>query len=244
MTRRLCHTHGFTLIEIAIVIVTLAILATAAMLRMQETVQTAQYESTKTELDHLAVAIAGDPGLYTAGAGANFGYVGDVGALPVTLDYLVQNPGGWSTWRGPYIEAGSNDEFKKDAWGVIYTYNGTNIVSTGSGASITKNVATSTAVLTSNTVTGSVRDANLNAPTGSLGSTIAVLLTYPNGTGGTTTASTTVDSHGGFTIGGVPIGNHSLRVIYLPANDTLTIPVTVCPGRTVRLDIVFPADLW
>ena len=244
MKSRLSHNHGFTLIEIAIVIVTLAILATAAMLRLQESVQTARYESTKTELDNLARAIVGNPDVYTAGARSDFGYVGDVGALPVSLDNLTTNPGGWSTWHGPYIEAGSNSEFKKDAWGATYTYNGTSITSTGSGSNITRTVAASSADLTSNDVSGMVRDANLNVPTGSLGSSIAILMSYPNGSGGTTIASTSVDDNGVFAISGVPIGNHDLRVIYTPDNDTLVVPITVCPGRDVHLDVIFPADLW
>jgi len=243
MNSRLNNRSGFTLIEIAIVIITLAVLATAAMLRMQETVQTAKYESTKTELDHLARAIVGNPQIYTAGARGDFGYVGDVGALPATLDNLVQNPGGWSTWRGPYIEAGG-DEFRKDAWGIAYTYSGTSIVSTGSGSNISRTVAASTSVLTSNNILGLVRDADLNIPRGSLGASIAVLLTYPNGAGGMTTASTTTNTNGAFAFSGIPVGNHSLKVIYVPQSDTLLIPVTVCPGRDVRLDVIFPADLW
>lgn len=241
---RVTDNRGFTLIEIAIVIVTLAILATAAMLRMQETIETAKYEGTKAELDNLARAIVGNPDVYTAGARSDFGYVGDNGTLPATLDALAQNPGGWSTWQGPYIEAGNNDEFKKDAWGVNYTYNGTSIVSTGSGSNITRTVAASATALTANIVSGSVRDANLNVPTGSLGSSIAILLSYPNGSGGTTTASTSVDDNGVFTISSVPIGNHALRVIYTPDTDTLAVPINVCPGRDVHLDIIFPADLW
>ena len=109
--------NGFTLIELVLIIVLLSVIASVAMRNMTSTINTAQYENTKKELDQLAYAIVGNPHTYTNGARTDFGYVGDVGALPPNLDALYQNPGGFSSWNGPYITNGTaNNDYKKDAW--------------------------------------------------------------------------------------------------------------------------------
>jgi general secretion pathway protein G len=236
---------GFTLIELVIVILVIGVLGTIATLRMNESITTAQYEQTKQELDNLAMAITGNPDLYSNGARADFGFVGDNGTLPSTLDQLVTNPGGWSTWDGPYIERGlASDDFKKDAWNTNYTVADTLLRSTGSGSNIDKLVASSSAALLSNTVSGWVVDASGEVPPGTYTDSVVVRLGYPDGTGNLTYAATTLDPDGRFSYGAVPIGNHTVWVIYTPDTDTMTYAVTVYPSRDVMLDIVFPADLW
>jgi hypothetical protein len=71
-----------------------------------------------------------------------------------------------------------------------------------------------------------------------------IQIVYPNGVGGMTTASATPSHSGGFSFPNIPIGNHQLRVIFVPESDTMTIPITVYPKKTTRLEVVFPADLW
>ncbi len=245
MLRQLHTNDGFTLVEIVIVIVVLGVLATIATLKMTPAIETARIEQTKQEMDQLAHAIVGNPELYTHGARTDFGYVGDVGALPPNLDALVQNPGGYGTWHGPYIETGPNgDDFKKDGWGVSYVYTGLEIRSTGSGSNIDKPVAASSTLLLNNTLKGVVCDANLTQPGTTYRDSLIIQVTYPNGSGGTTTAAVYPDQYGYFSLSGIPVGNHYLKVIYRPDTDTLTFPLTVYPGREARADIVFPADLW
>ena len=70
----------------------------------------ARTETTIARMDMLARAIAGDPNLISGGVRSDFGYVGDVGALPSNLDQLVTNPG-YSTWGGPYVR----DEYSAGA---------------------------------------------------------------------------------------------------------------------------------
>ena len=237
--------RGFTLIELVIVILVIGVLGTIATLKMNESITTTQFEQTKQEMDHLAFAITGNPDLYSNGARVDFGFVGDNGTLPASLDFLVTNPGGWSTWDGPYIDRGLNtDDFKKDAWNVNYTLADTLIRSTGSGSSIDKIVASSSSSLLSNTVSGWVVDASGETPPGTFTDSVTVRLGYPGGAGNMTYASTNLDSHGRFSYGNVPIGNHTLWVIYSPDTDTMTYAVTVYPSRDITLDIVFPADLW
>ncbi len=245
MRYTLVDARGFTLIELVIVILVIGILASVATLRMKETVDSSKYEQTKKELDQLAMAIAGNPEVYTNGARSDFGFVGDNGRLPANLDQLVQNPGGWSTWAGPYMQAGmAADDFKKDAWNAIYTYADTLIRSTGSGANIDKRIATSSSALLSNSITGVVVDADLQSPGIAHADSLRVQLTYPNGSGALTTSTITPDALGRFAFSGVPIGNRLLRVIHIPATDTMSYQVAVCPGRDVDLQIIFPADLW
>ena len=236
--------HGFTLIELVIIILVIGVLATVAVQKMNTTIDTATMEQTKAEMDQLAIAILGNPNSYTSGAQASFGYVGDVGALPGNLDALAVNPG-LANWHGPYIGKGfESGEYKRDGWGVDYAYNGLQLRSTGSGTTIDKQIASSMTALFSNTVTGSVVDANRIPPNASWRDSLSVQLLYPNGVGGTTVQLDTLDSDGRFTFSNVPIGNHTLRIIYNPATDTMRYSVTVLPGRTATMEIVCPADLW
>ena len=236
--------RGFTLIELVIVILVIGVIATVATFRVQESVETARYEQTKQELDHLVRAIAGNPEVYTDGARSDFGFVGDNGRLPATLDQLTQNPGGWSTWDGPYMKPGlASDDFKKDAWNINYVYADTVIRSTGSGSNIDRFIANSSDLL-SNTVTGLVIDADLESPGTGYADSLRVQLIYPNGSGALNTATVTPDALGRFSYAGIPIGNHVLRVIHLPATDTMSYQIAVSPGRNLDLEIIFPADLW
>ena len=242
---RKLNQSGFTLVELVVVIIVLGIIAAVATSKMGVSIETAKYEHTKNELDAIARAIVGNPAVYSNGARSDFGYVGDVGSLPANLDALAQNPGSYSTWNGPYISDGfTAGEYKKDAWGVNYTYTDTLLRSTGSGSNIDKLFAISSARLLSNNLTGVMLDANLSTPGATYGDSVSVRLTYPDGSGGTTTSSTTLSANGNFSFSGVPVGNHTLTVIYIPDSDTVTYPTAMYPGETINLNIVFPADLW
>ncbi len=236
---------GFTLIELVIVIIILGILASVATRQLSNTIDTAKYEQTKNELDALASAIRGSEELYEGGARTDFGYVGDVGALPPNLEALVQNPGAYATWKGPYIDRGiAADDFKRDGWGTTYTYQDTMIRSSGSGSNIDKLFASSRAELLGNAVEGYLTDADRTPPTSAYVTSIWIQLIHPNGAGGVTIDSMRPTSTGYFSFSSIAIGNHTLRVIYTPQTDTVTETVAVNPKRTTRLNVIFPADLW
>ncbi|MEE8149065.1 MAG: prepilin-type N-terminal cleavage/methylation domain-containing protein [candidate division Zixibacteria bacterium] len=240
--QKLNSNSGFTLIELIIIIIIIGIVSAVAMVNMSSSFDTARHEHTKAELDALAFAIVGNPALYTNGARSDFGYVGDIGNLPPDLTALVSNPGGYATWDGPYIESGAG--YNQDGWGTNYLYSGTTIRSTGSGANIDKMVAASSLSLLSNTVTGYIVDASSTMPGAVYKDSLALRLTFPDGSGAMTTAVTTVDRKGNFSFSGIPIGNHRLTAVYLPDNDSTTISVSITPASVTKIDIVFPHDLW
>ena len=191
------------------------------------------------------IAIVGNPNLYAKGARGDFGYVGDIGALPPNLDALASNPGGYSTWEGPYIKGDfESDDFKKDGWAVDYSYTDTLLRSIGSGSNIDKVIAAGTVALLFNAVSGYILDASMDMPGAVYMDSLIVRFTYPDGTGGMTTSSINPDSKGVFSFASIPVGNHNLAVIYTPDSDTINCPVCVTPGNDVNLNIIFPADLW
>ncbi|MBD3403981.1 prepilin-type N-terminal cleavage/methylation domain-containing protein, partial [candidate division GN15 bacterium] len=158
---------GFTLIELVIVVVIAGILVTVALQGTRQISDTARVEETRQEMDALAMAIAGNPGLHNNGVRTDFGYVGDVGALPPNLDALYANPGGYATWNGPYIRNRFTqiaDDYKTDAWGTLYAFGGIAITSTGSGENLTRRVAPSSDHLLYNSVAGNVYDLDGTPP--------------------------------------------------------------------------------
>lgn len=241
-----CHrNNGFTLIELIIVIIIVGIMATVAVRKLGTSLETAKYEHTKKELDALAAAMVGNPSLFAEGSRTDFGYVGDVGALPPNLDALATNPGGYTTWDGPYISRGVDlNEFKQDGWGTAYLYSDTLLRSTGSGSNIDKVIAVSSSALLGNSVQGYVVDADDEMPGAIYRDSLVIRLTYPNGSGSVVTSTTSPTADGSFSFSSVPIGNQRLSVIYTPDNDTSSYTISVTPQSDVKVAVTFPADLW
>jgi prepilin-type N-terminal cleavage/methylation domain-containing protein len=118
--------RGFALIEMVIVIIVIGVVVAVALRSGTHIVDTARTEQAKRELEALAFGVAGNPALQNNGVRSDFGYVGDIGALPANLDALVINPG-YGAWDGPYV---SNEftqlanDYKTDPWGNGYGYAG------------------------------------------------------------------------------------------------------------------------
>ena len=219
---------------------------------MKSSTETVRVEKTKKELEQLAYAIAGNPELISGGFRTDFGYVGDIGALPSNLDDLVQNPGGYTTWDGPYIHddyyasAGASEtEFKVDAWGATYTYTGgVTITSTGGTSSITREIAPSLDHLLRNAVSVVVTDID-NTPPGTINrDSVRLVLSYPNGSGAITTHTEYPASDGFVQFDSIPIGSHQMRIVYLPDSDTLTRIVSVGPGHDCHLTVSLFGNIW
>jgi prepilin-type N-terminal cleavage/methylation domain-containing protein len=241
---------GYTLVEMALVIVILGILAAVAFKSMGGTIDVSRTEETMAEMEQLAKAIAGNPNLISTGTRTDFGYVGDVGGLPPDWDALVSNPGGYATWDGPYVQdefaAGvGNYEFKLDAWGSQYSApTGNTFSSTGGPSIITRKIANSIGDLLYNEVVLSVTDLSHTPPGTVYRDSVKFLLTYPNGAGGISTDTEYPSANGLARFDSIPIGIHSLRMIYIPNNDTIRRKIAINPGHDFHADLQHFDDLW
>ncbi|MFZ5979228.1 MAG: prepilin-type N-terminal cleavage/methylation domain-containing protein [Candidatus Zixiibacteriota bacterium] len=242
--------NGFTLVEVVLVIVIIGIITSIAIKSLSKSTEIARAEETKKELEKLARAITGRSDLLTNGIRTDYGYVGDVGALPASLDHLITRPPGYTSWDGPYIfddfsEDGSSSEFKKDAWGVNYTYNGSvTISSTGGGNTITRNLANSVDDLLYNRVICVVTDLDQTPPGDTYKDSVVVSLRFPDGSGSYSTHYRNPDSNGLTEFDSIPTGLHELRVIYTPLYDTLRRIVNIDAGTDYYAEISLFEDTW
>jgi general secretion pathway protein G len=114
--------NGFTLIEIIVVMAIMSILAGVLTPIVYRVWDDQKIEVTKTRMAALKIAIAGDPKLYQQGIRSHYGFIGDIGALPESLDDLVTDSGRWAGWNGPYLNGFDAVDFKVDAWGHDLVY--------------------------------------------------------------------------------------------------------------------------
>jgi general secretion pathway protein G len=245
--RRFNKNSGFTLIEVVLIIVIMGIIATVAMRTMEPTMDQNRIDATLQEMEVLSQAIIGNKNLISDGIRSDFGYLGDIGALPPDLDALVSNPGDYTTWKGPYIVSDfleNPEDYKKDAWGNGYNFSGVIITSPGNGSPITRRFAENVDELLSNTVNGSIYD-GLNAVPGGSAGGIDVIIYYPDGAGSITSATVNPNSSGQFSFSDmIPIGNHLVRAVYSYSADTASAYITVLPGSDVFCQLRFSKSYW
>ncbi|MEK7774566.1 MAG: LamG-like jellyroll fold domain-containing protein [Candidatus Zixiibacteriota bacterium] len=239
---------GFTFVEIVLVVLIIGVLASVAMKSASQLSVSAKVEQTKQEMTALARAITGNEQLQNNGIRTDFGYVGDIGALPPNLNALMTSPG-YATWNGPYV---SNevlqiaDDFSRDAWGVAYGYSTDSlyILSSGSGEAIFRRLGESTDALLRNRLTGNIFDMDGTPPGTTYKDSIVVALTMPDGLGGTVIKTTTPTAGGYFSIDSIPIGVHQITVIYLPESDSLTRELAVESGSSAYTEFNLQKNYW
>jgi len=243
---RLFQNRGYTLIEMVIVVIIIAILATVAMQSLGKVIDNSRFDEARIEMERLATAIAGNPDLLSAGTRTDYGYIGDVGSLPTTWADLAINPG-LATWKGPYIldEFASGGDFAIDPWGIPYTSpNAHQFSSGGGGQPITRKLANSAGDLLSNKIIVTVVDLDFSPPGNNRADSVQLLFSYPNGIGGYRTKAANPSANGLVEFDSIPIGLHNLRTVIRPANDTLTQAVNVDPGRNACVTVQYYADIW
>lgn len=242
--------HGYSLFELVIVIVIVGILATITMRGLRSSNEVLRIEETRREMDRLAWAIAGNPALRSNGARVDFGYVGDIGAVPPNLDALVHDPG-FANWRGPYLSdefsasPGASDQgYKVDAWGQPYHYTGLTLESTGGDGPLTRIVAPTLDGVLYNTLRVVVSDLDGTPPGTVYRDSILAVLTRPNGTGGLTALARRPQPDGLIRFDSVPIGVHSLSLVFLPTADTSRRKVVVLPDHESEITIPYHLEVW
>ncbi len=245
------NTNGYTLIEMILVIIILSIISSVAIKSLNKSTETARVEETKKELIQLANSIRGNPSELSGGKRIDFGYIGDIGALPNNLDNLVQDPG-LGNWSGPYLHdnfynsSGAIDsEFKIDGWGKLYSYSGGNFISSsGNGSDITVNLANSVTDLLYNSVSFVITDIKSSPPGLIYKDSVSFNLTIPSGAGGWTTMLRFPTDDGMVQFDSIPIGIQNLQIVYYPTADTLIRKIHVNPGSSVYMEISLNEELW
>ncbi len=128
---------GFTLLEVVIVLFIMAILSAFIIPPMYQQVSAARKIKSTAQMDAIKKILIGDPSLVSNGERTSFGYLGDWGSLPESLDALItpQTPA-WqfsatkkagAGWKGPYTNSTLN-ELKYNPWGDLYAYSNADYV--------------------------------------------------------------------------------------------------------------------
>ena len=226
---------GFTVLELSVSLMVVAILMAAVGTGIYATVLDARDKAVLDQLDRIKKAIVGEP--WTTRAGESLirhGYLGDMGNLPATLSALVTQ-GTQATyqvdattqigagWRGPYLPNSFSD-LTVDPWGqgIVYTVAADISAVTGAPTVATirsigpdgKNGTADDRVVeiyrseAFSTVSGYVKDAS-----GLTVSGIGVQISYPiNGTLLKPAATATTDSNGLYKFQNVPLGARVIQV--------------------------------
>jgi len=128
---------GFTLIELIVVVAVITGLVAAVTPALVQQILDRRIQATQDEVRVLHDAIVGNP------SEMRFGFVGDIGRTPNSLQELVQRGGlpGYSNsttrgigigWRGPYVNAGtSTADALTDSFGRSYTTSAGQVRSAG-----------------------------------------------------------------------------------------------------------------
>lgn len=231
--------RGFTLIEIVMVIGLMAIISVAGISVLTGSIDENRYDATVEKIKLVRAALVGDPNMSLGGARSSFGYLGDMGGLPTTvqgLAALLAAPGGATAftvdavnrfghgWNGPYLNAAVGGQNPlQDAWGRNFVYdlsgNTATIASYGADGVAGGTALNQDIVITispeqwKGTVYGFLTDG-----TGSFTGAAQVEIRAANGSGGvaTTLISVPAGTQGQFQAANIPFGARAV-VIYRPS---------------------------
>lgn len=254
---------GFTFIEVILAIILVGLLAALAANLLANSLDQSRFNDSFKEMKAIQTALVGNPELTNAGVRSDFGYVGDMGALPTSLTELLEQGaqpawavydadlGAGTGWRGPYIDNKRDDSgtylATRDGWGNAYRFNELDIAGTGQvrswgsdGASGGSGFAaditvpeTSLVPEITGSVSGRVTDA-LGNPVRS--NTVTIRHPNPASPGNFTDTSTTSNAtDGSFSFTGIPIGKHRIQTVI--GGQTVKHLVVVLPNQTVTANL-------
>ncbi len=253
---------GFTIIEIIACLATLAvIMGTMIPLGIQITLKRHE-QQTLDELAKLKVAVLGDPQVVADGVRLSFGYVGDMGNLPASLEDLYKKGSQpafsfdatkkmGAGWHGPYIGpqiAGHLETLQADAFGNNYDYTTTPFTDSTVGITVDGRIRSGGGDGTSGTsddlsvelfsseinskIVGSIEDSSGDRLSGA-----TVTVNYPSN-GILTTSSALTNSNGFFTMDDIPYGIRSMSIVSGMLSGTVAVtiqsPVTEVGEITLR----------
>ena len=98
------HQRGFTLVELLLVLVILALIAGLVLPGIIGKAESAKAKAASSQISRISMSVES--------------FYLDTGRTPTTLDELVNEPSGVTGWNGPYIK----NSLLKDPWGRPYKY--------------------------------------------------------------------------------------------------------------------------
>ena len=105
-------------------------------------------------------------------------------------------------------------------------------------------MANSTDNLLYNTVQLSLSDLGFAIPGTNNVDSVKCVLFFPNGSGSITSKSSFPTANGYVEIDSIPIGIHTLQIIFIPQNDTLIRKVNINPGEDYYAEIQYFENIW
>jgi type II secretory pathway pseudopilin PulG len=224
---------GYTVIELVVILGIIAVLGGIITPLALNIISAKREQATREELKTIKQAIIGEAKKTADGEEFTFGFVGDVGNIPTTLDEL-KSPGALpdfsfdiaknmgAGWNGPYMMEQFGGDFKEDPYGAEYIYSTAGYTNTDLGVDVKAKItsvgpdraAGTTDDLSIEILEPEVRADIIGLVKNRVGLGIPfvdVTINYPSN-GSLTMAATQTDSEGVYLFSDIPLGDRAVIV--------------------------------